>query len=73
MLNGFITHLRTYFLRVPQPLESEIVPLLVYRDTPSQQSSVSSASTRQPAQAQSEDEVIDRLLYRLHYHFYLWI
>ncbi|XP_029165943.1 large proline-rich protein bag6-B [Nylanderia fulva] len=59
ILNGFITHLRTYFLRVPQPPDSEIIPLLVYKDSSSQQSSVSSASTRQSTQAQSEDEPME--------------
>lgn len=59
VLNGFITHLRTYFLCVPQPPDSEIIPLLVYRDASSQPSSVSSPSTRQSTQAQPEDEVIN--------------
>lgn len=55
ILNGFITHLRAYFLRLPQPPDSEITPLLIYKNV-SQQSSVSSVSTRS-AQTQSEDEV----------------
>ncbi|XP_070163006.1 large proline-rich protein BAG6 [Polyergus mexicanus] len=59
ILNGFITHLRTYFLRVPQPPDSEIIPLLVYKEASSQQSSVSSVSTRQSTQAQSEDEPME--------------
>lgn len=58
ILNGFIAHLRTYFLRVPQPPDSEIIPLLVYKNTVSQQSSVSSVSTRS-AQTQSEDEPME--------------
>lgn len=67
LLDELIDHLRTYFARVPQPPDSEIVPLLVYKDASSQQSSVvSSASTRQPnsTQAQSEDEVTKIYLYR---------
>lgn len=64
MLNGFIVHFRTYSQRVPQPPDSEIVPLLVYKDAvSSQQPSVPSASTRQSAQAQPEDEVIDKHLH----------
>ncbi|XP_025989781.2 large proline-rich protein BAG6 isoform X2 [Solenopsis invicta] len=59
VLNGFITHLRTYFLCVPQPPDSEIIPLLVYRDASTQASSVSSASTRQSTQAQPEDEPME--------------
>lgn len=59
MLNGFIVYFRTYSLRVPQPPDSEIMSLLVYKDASSQQPSVPSVSTRQSAtQAQSEDEVI---------------
>ncbi|XP_011328969.1 large proline-rich protein bag6 isoform X2 [Ooceraea biroi] len=59
MLNGFIAQLRNYFLRIPQLPDSEIVPLLVYKDASSQQSSVSSASTRQSTQAQSQDEPME--------------
>lgn len=70
ILNGFIAHLRTYFLRVPQPPDSEIIPLLVYKDASSQQSSVSSVSTRQSTQAQSEDEVA---YYSFHSRFYFFV
>ncbi|XP_032668447.1 large proline-rich protein bag6 isoform X2 [Odontomachus brunneus] len=60
ILNGFIEHFRTYSLRAPQPTDSEIVSLLVYKDSPSQQSSVqSSASTRQPTQTPPEDEPME--------------
>ncbi|XP_072748482.1 uncharacterized protein [Anoplolepis gracilipes] len=58
ILNGFIAYLHRYS-RVPQPPDSEIIPLLVYKDASSQQSSISSTSTRQSTQAQSEDEPME--------------
>lgn len=58
ILDGFIQHFRTYSMRVPQPVDLEIIPLLEYKDQRRQSSAQSSASARQPAQAPSEDEVI---------------
>lgn len=60
-----IAHLCTYFLHMPQPLalDSEIIPLLVYKDASSQESSAS----RQSTQVQSEDEVT--YLFHLRCHF----
>lgn len=55
MLNAFIVQFRTYSLRVIQPPDSEIVPLLIYKDAPSEAASVPSAPT-QPSQPQSELE-----------------
>lgn len=55
--NIFVAQLRTHSSRVSQPPESEILPLLVYKDVPSQPSTVPSAPTHQPSQTQSEVEV----------------
>ncbi|XP_014475998.1 PREDICTED: large proline-rich protein bag6-B isoform X2 [Dinoponera quadriceps] len=60
ILDGFLEHFRAYSQRAPQPSDSEIVSLLVYKDSPSQQSSVqSSASARQPTQTSPEDEPME--------------
>ncbi|KAK9300653.1 hypothetical protein QLX08_006697 [Tetragonisca angustula] len=58
MLNAFIVQFRTYSLRVTQPPDSEIIPLLIYKDAPSEAASVPSAPT-QPPQPQSELEPME--------------
>ncbi|XP_029055080.2 large proline-rich protein BAG6 isoform X1 [Osmia bicornis bicornis] len=57
--NIFVAQLRTYSSRVSQPPESEILPLLVYKDVPSQPSTVPSAPIHQPSQTQSEVEPME--------------
>lgn len=56
VLNAFIAQFRTYSLRVTQPPDSEIVPLLIYKNAPSEATSVPSAPAHQPSQTPSEAE-----------------
>ncbi|KAK2583506.1 hypothetical protein KPH14_009466 [Odynerus spinipes] len=42
VLSSFIVYLRAYVLRIPQPPDSEILPLLVYKETTPQTTSPSS-------------------------------
>lgn len=56
MLNAFIVQFRTYSLQVTQPPESEIFPLLIYKDVPSEATTMPSAPIHQPSQTQSEVE-----------------
>lgn len=68
VLEIFINLLRTYLSSLSQPPDAEITPILIYKDASSSQQSttVSSASTRQPAQApQLEDEVSDSFYLRI--------
>ncbi|XP_076387799.1 uncharacterized protein LOC100875279 isoform X2 [Megachile rotundata] len=50
---------RLYSARITQLPESEILPLLVYKDAPSQPSTAPSAPTHQPTQVQSEAEPME--------------
>ncbi|XP_048262661.1 large proline-rich protein BAG6 isoform X4 [Bombus terrestris] len=59
VLNAFIAQFRTYSLRVTQPPDSEIVPLLIYKNAPSEATSVPSAPAHQPSQTQSETEPME--------------
>ncbi|XP_017752473.1 PREDICTED: large proline-rich protein BAG6-like isoform X2 [Eufriesea mexicana] len=59
MLNAFIVQFRTYSLRVTQPPDSEIFPLLIYKDVPSEATTMPSAPVHQPSQIQSEVEPME--------------
>ncbi|XP_006565471.2 large proline-rich protein BAG6 isoform X6 [Apis mellifera] len=59
MLNIFIVQFRTYSLRVTQPPDSEILPLLIYKDAPSEATTVSSVPAHQSSQSQSEVEPME--------------
>lgn len=83
MLNIFIVQFRTYSLRVTQPPDSEILPLLIYKDAPSEATTVSSAPAHQSSQSQSEVEVSYLYCYEwnaydilymtiIYYYFSLW-
>lgn len=54
MLNRFRTSFRTYTSHLSQTPETEILPLLIYKDVPSQASAMTSTPVPQPPQAQSE-------------------
>lgn len=57
MLNLLFVPYRTYLRHIMQPPDSEILPLLIYKDVPAQQLSTPSATAHQPSQTQSEVEV----------------
>ncbi|KAG7203619.1 hypothetical protein KM043_013656 [Ampulex compressa] len=60
MLNVYIDRFFAYFTHVPQPPDSEIVPLLIYQNTNSQPAPVvSSAPTTQSPQVQPEHEPME--------------
>nr|XP_050860700.1 large proline-rich protein BAG6 isoform X2 [Vespula vulgaris] len=61
MLNSFIVHFRTYSLRIPQPPDSEILPLLIYKENNAQTTSASSTSesagsTQEQSQQQQQQQ-----------------
>ncbi|XP_076230887.1 uncharacterized protein LOC143177027 isoform X3 [Calliopsis andreniformis] len=50
---------RAYLLHFAQPPDSEILPLLIYKNVPSQQSTVPSATAHQPSQTQPDAEPME--------------
>ncbi|XP_076663872.1 large proline-rich protein BAG6 isoform X3 [Andrena cerasifolii] len=59
MLNLLFVPYRTYLRHIMQPPDSEILPLLIYKDVPAQQLSTPSAPVHQPSQTQSEVEPME--------------
>ncbi|XP_017893055.1 large proline-rich protein BAG6 isoform X2 [Ceratina calcarata] len=59
IVNAFVIQFRIYSLLVIQPPESEILPLLIYKEVPPQATIVSTAATHQPSQPQSDIEPME--------------
>ncbi|XP_014602173.1 PREDICTED: large proline-rich protein BAG6 isoform X1 [Polistes canadensis] len=56
MLSSFILHFRTYSLRIPQPPDSEILPLLIYKDTAQTTSGSSTVSHESTCSTQEQSQ-----------------